>query len=1570
MPAVFSNPVASDLGNGLTRYSFSGTYAANDIAGPQRVSRIVITVQHFDSLARGDVVTMQIPSALLPTNDSLIMIDSQGNPVSMKRVVSRPLQLYYTVAPKPGIADALSDPQSLNTSTSQDGTALAQYIASNLANGQVRFYSNEYSVTTGAGGTPIVNADANATWTPSENNAYYRFSPHTPLFADAQLTTPLTQADWDALSATGTVYYANDIYVYTDSTMTDVIMSHEAVPITKQQLLDAETADLRIFADGQDMYAPTGLPKYSRPLVQDAVKCLDPGWVNGQPACPAAPAGDGNSSDTATMARQYVMSGGTVTSLLGNNGYIGFAIPAELTIAKTVTAAPGFSPSPTQNFVFKVDLRQSSSTGASLTGAFSYAVFSSLDMTTPVSVGTVSSGGTITLTASQKAVISGLPDDTYYSVQEQNLPSGYTATQPGSGVSTGTVAAGEKPLINFVNTYAPASASAAPTVIKQLTGRTWTASDQFGAELCPVGAAPSLGSTPSGCATAAFQQTGTTGQGNARFGPTGGYTFGTPGTYVYTITEDSDTPMGGIEYSAAVYEWIVTVTDNGGGQLQAASAIKQITNDAGETVSTGAVSAATFTNNFAAEDLAVPLTATKLVQDTSTDQSSPPVDSYPFTFSYVGIDGTPGVGNDASVSIPVFGSGADTATVDSVGSAIVSPTITYDQSDVGHVFYFKAKESTSSPAPTGVTYSSTVWFWQVSIDESGGVLQADIASCQTDAVNVTAANVFGTCDPNGGTNPYSTKTDAERVFTNMYEPTAATATMSGVKVLDGRPWMSGDSYTFTISGNDLMTTGALSNGDIVFNAGSTCPGVVVSGSGLTAQQTVSQGTNGQASFCFDATFNKQGAYQFAIIETGHTGAADGMVFDTHAVVYDVIVTDPSVDGLLQADESLQGGRGATAQFTNRYRDTQLYGGIEVSKTLVGRDLNIGEFSFTLKAADAASCAKALLPASTCELTMSNANGSNDTGLITMLPGELNFTQADLGQDFKYTISENQTPALGGVTYDSAVYTADVSPQYDAGANQMWIKTSITDGAGNVHVYDSRDGVMPSVGFTNNYEARPAVATLTFSDSLVGRAWTAADNFKVDIRPASPAAPMPGRASVNVDSQNAGKFDFGTINYDRAGVYQYEVFEESPDGATRGLQYDPLVVLVTVVVTDNGEGQLVAEVSYRGGQDFTNYYQALVTWNPTTTVTLHGRDMGPYDFGFEVIPDNQLSADAANIPLAGATWANTASQNDGVAQLMGSGFPSPTFTQDQAGDTYCYTFKQIIPTAPEVGVTYDSLTYHVCVAVTDQGDGNLVATTTVKASDGTEAKYVNRSDDAPGTSAPVLPFVNYYEPPAASQSTLTLVAVVNSPSSMVNPLAPGDATLTAATNSGVTISGNGTGYAGLGGVENTPVDPDNYFLQASSLDGYTNGSFSCVTVHDADNVVPVSVVNGVVHVPAGASVVCTVIYDAVDEPIPTPSEETPWTIPPPPSVTPTDEPSTTEPAQPSASQTGVSPASSTVQPTSSQPSKSARVSTGGAVQSNAPMVIGFACLLIGLVGVIIFGYVKRNGYSQGFLHKAN
>lgn len=855
----------------------------------------------------------------------------------------------------------------------------------------------------------------------------------------------------------------------------------------------------------------------------------------------------------------------------------------------------------------------------------------------------------------------------------------------------------------------------------------------------------------------------------------GNVTFTTPGTYSYGLVE-LPTNVAGVTDSLAEFHWDVAVTDNGDGTLSTTSTLTRTADDTGATVTEEVQPPATFTNAWAAGDLSRPLEIVKRVQDTSlTDegQTRPPEIPYFFTFSTVDPDG-------ATPAPPTFPEGATSVEVSStVGSmAVASPPLTYTTEHVGNTYYYQATESQGAEIP-GMTLSDAVWFFQVEVGSSTSgsqtLIDPVVALCQTTQDAVAADAPWGDCDP--ATATYSAEGEGP-VFLNLYEPGPATAQLTATKALDGRPWDSTDTFTFDLAAFDAATTEAIASGAVELpTATSTTANAPADGS---APNVV-----------FDAiTFHRQGTYRFAVTEQPPSPPVPGITPDSRTVVYTVTVTDEPVaggtsrDGVLEAEVSVEN---STGTFENTFRSiVTLTENALITKTLTGRDARAGEFTVTVEALDAASQQKLGWEAASQQFATTSEARDGQTAPVTQLP-QLTFTQADLGQELTYLVTEEEGDA-GGVSYDPTEHTVVIAPQYDIDTDEMWFQTTVSTDGGESITYDSRTGQTPEVAFRNTYVAGPGEASIPFDKRIVGRDWRDGDTFTFELTGVD-GAPVPAASTLEVTAASdttapgirAG--EFGPITFTEPGDYVYQIRELPPaDDPVEDIGYDTDQLLtVTVHVTDDGSGTLQTELT---GPDqlFENIYRT--PYHHDIFKRLVGRDMADGEFGVRVVPVDQASADITDgqVPYPDGVVFDLPGAANGQLSLVQRSV-APVLTEDALGQTYCYVYSEEVPDDPAPGVTYDSTRFQICTTPTMRQDGMMRATAVITDADtGAEISTVVTDEDDVPMAFPQITFQNSYHSWTLAKSSDPASGSTVQPGSTVTY------TLTATNTATTTLSG--------------------------------------------------------------------------------------------------------------------------------------------------------------------------------------
>lgn len=259
----------------------------------------------------------------------------------------------------------------------------------------------------------------------------------------------------------------------------------------------------------------------------------------------------------------------------------------------------------------------------------------------------------------------------------------------------------------------------------------------------------------------------------------------------------------------------------------------------------------------------------------------------------------------------------------------------------------------------------------------------------------------------------------------------------------------------------------------------------------------------------------------------------------------------------------------TVSFENSYDPEDTQARFDGTKKLSGRTLRSGEFRFDLYATGKDFTV-------TEEMKPVQSVSHDEEGSFSFAP----ITYERVGI-YHYVVVENAEKALGGVTYDQRLFHVSVTVWDDGGE----LKTRM--------VTTDELGTAADIVFRNVYAAEKTSAIFG-GRKLLNDAKPKADQFVFLLYPADEDFTIQGGALDTAANTANGSFSFAEIPYEDDGTYFY-VIAEDDSGKEPGMTYDDTVYGVKVTVTDDGEGNLTASVSYwLGGKEveevlFRNYY---------------------------------------------------------------------------------------------------------------------------------------------------------------------------------------------------------------------------------------------------------------------------------------------------------------------------------------------------------------------------------------------
>ena len=770
-----------------------------------------------------------------------------------------------------------------------------------------------------------------------------------------------------------------------------------------------------------------------------------------------------------------------------------------------------------------------------------------------------------------------------------------------------------------------------------------------------------------------------------------------PGTYTYVIAEQAGDETE-LTFSKATYRATVTVTDDGAGRLSAKTKIAQLTDDAGNAAER-TVEAAVFTNTAKTGSL----TVKKTVVGGDSQRE------FGFTVALTDGDGEPVSGT--------FGEGENAVTFTDGKAA-------FALKDGG--------EKTITGLPVGARYTVTE-------DAAEGYA-------------TTAEGAEGTVTEAGATaaftNTYGTATEGRDVST------AGLFT----KTLKGRDWAEGDSFQFTLTGED----------------GAPMPEGSADGSKTVSVTAAGTKAGDRVAFDFgfirytlndikDAEFAEVGGkrvraktftYTVREVRPDDGSAIAGVAYDGHVATMTVTVTDDGSGNLTATTPAIAEVSGG--DFVNTYTtelDYSARAGVRLSKTLSGRAMEAGQFAFTVTA-DAETAAKLGLKTDKDAYAVAAADdGAAD--LVDLIGGtagsDVKFTDADAGKTYSFTVTETK---LGGEGYanDTAPRTVTIAPAYDAATGRLTVTTAVAKDGVEVarSEVSTADDAMAApapvtVAFQNSYEATGTLGgegnvAINATKTLTGRA-AAAGEFSFSVRDAQGNVVATATNQASGDGEAAG-LAFSPIAYttdalermvadgiatraaDGSWVIPYTVSEDGTDRLSAGVTATASSFDITVKVTDNGKGGLDVAVAYPEGSDgtlsFVNGYgtnEATVDLAGTKTLALGQAGLGLTQadiagkYTFKITP---LDGAPAPVDASGKTVTEATNDAAGNVELGHVTFRQPSDLDDveiDGGGLRTKTFAYRVSESGSVdGVVNDATatrTFTVKV-VEDTNAGTLVA----------------------------------------------------------------------------------------------------------------------------------------------------------------------------------------------------------------------------------------------------------------------
>ena len=506
------------------------------------------------------------------------------------------------------------------------------------------------------------------------------------------------------------------------------------------------------------------------------------------------------------------------------------------------------------------------------------------------------------------------------------------------------------------------------------------------------------------------------------------------------------------------------------------------------------------------------------------------------------------------------------------------------------------------------------------------------------------------------------------VFTNEYAPASmeGDAAITGTKELVGRSMQKDEKFEFTLKAGDEATQKAIDEKDIVLD---------------DTNASLSGMKDGEkATFSFGrAEFSKEGEYTFTVTEKD--GGKAGMTYDDNEKVLKVKVAKKN--GVMTAVQE------ETPAFRNTYEAAGEYTP-EGTKTLLSEKKNkltikAGEFKFSVYYAG---------HEDQKPVTTGVTTSGKDAAIHF---GTLSYTVSDLeklvtkGYATKTAKEDGAEYSINYVVTENATDNSALQQNTQSTPFRVVVKDN---GGGKLSV---ESGTGKKLDFENEYKSEKAAVSFEGLKVLEGRKLNA-DEFTFHVTSDDENAPMPEQTEVK--NKANGRISFGTVTYGKDDLgdatektFTYKVKES---GNRPGVANDTETKTVKVTVKDDGKGHITAETDPKTAPlfAFNNTYStkpmdSAVTGQVQIKKALAGRSMEEGEFHF-VLKNEE-----------GKTLDNAVNDKDGNIT-----FKKLTFKNV---GTYNYTVEEVA--GNDRHITYDTNSYNVSAAVTDNLDGTLKVTWT-------------------------------------------------------------------------------------------------------------------------------------------------------------------------------------------------------------------------------------------------------------------
>ncbi len=1172
------------------------------------------------------------------------------------------MSIVYSVTLKSAVKDLLANANDLEFS---------QYVADNinLENGQVYFYSNAFTPNAAEGKTTVE-------FTPAPGNPSYYITEDTVLYEDAQCTIPAT----DSVKSGQTYYYKLKHYDVAPGAITEgnlikgtAVEDVSFVSVTPKDMASHQKANnIGINAEDNTLFFKAGTLRFAHindfnkdkanNITGTATQAMDCEWNN------VAGADD------------------KVIAALGNNGRLGIKMSSSLTVSKAVATNQNVA-APDIDFTFKTTF--TNSLNKPLAGDIAYQV-TNTETNAVVSTGTVTldtqGKASVACKANEQITFTGLTVGTKYKVEEAAQAGFVPAVNGVAGaIATGEVSS-TGATVAFTNTFKHKVVLGAELVgSKTISGRDWKATDEFTFVVTPDTATAQAISNgdivPSGVLSKTVASIDALSGDKVMF-TLDDIAINKPGVYSFAITEkDGGMTNAGLNYDDSTY--ILTITASASaeaGEWDISKQIQKVT-PAGATN----VTAFDFVNEYSPNDAAVSIDLAKTIEGRQWNET----DEFAFTLKPSSVNADAPMPTDTVEGVKtVVANNAD---------AVSFGDITFTKADLNGLmardFKYVVSEVIPEPVPAYMAYASDQEITVTVTDLGDGTLTATV-------------------------NP------ATIAMKNTYNATTTVGQTGGlgiIKKVEGHNFVP-NKFNFKVETTDPVSAAKAQE---LYPREWTETGMVVTAS--VADE------NGDAAviplfndLAFTSADVKAGTvYTYTISEVkpdGYTGEAyEGYTYDSavHTVSFRAVADDGqgnltieiTLDNDTYQATNIEGQRVAVPIFfTNTYEASGTIN-IDVDKSLTGRAMDEGEFTFNLKLSSPDVSAPDVVLAT----AKNAASAAGEPARI--LFDSITITKSELDDYI----------AKGYASVDAAGEHMTLYVDIEEGVETLpaGVVATLSSIKFNVSITDNGDGTLTCTpNYPDGMTLANAYNTDTASINLNGQKVVRyPDGFNLELNQANimnafdftlkavtQGAPMPATNEQGVSVVKMDRFgnvDFGAISFTyedlkdvdvvdgkRIKTFTYEVTESgSYPGVTNNAD-NPTVRFDIVVTAIEGENGTITAVCRQAPVlfKFVNLYEIT---NPVTSTlsfdkVLNGREIVEGEFTFNLVDPH---VDSINNVIA-----------TGEVDASGHVELSNPITFTKPG-TYKYILAENKKN-PLAGVTYDTIVYDAVAVVTDNLESGL------------------------------------------------------------------------------------------------------------------------------------------------------------------------------------------------------------------------------------------------------------------------